>query len=474
MIRPVSGVSPADTSIAAGIEEDRKGQFEELKSTLQVMRLVDKNSSKADTVTLMILLERGELQLDPTAQMTSPAIRDLQLMFGVMCRVAPKLQDAYWLARNFYNHMIALQIDAKELISQTRILLEKDEPALFERIMSSTLTGRCSNSGGGKNQQGPTGSMVLLPIERWFNTLFASVLPDAALLKVWDKFIGGLVNKHLATTAKLIIVALKPLLMPATVTQKLRQHHHLHHYPTPSQTQNLGSSGTTVSSSSHPSQQHQQQQQQFCPQEQLQHPPQAPQQHGQHFTHSTAPAQRQPLQNNNINMNHHHHPQQQQHPHPAQHQYHHHHHCAGGGSSNNNSQNQNPNSGTSPTTQQLQQQQQQHQTACQNLSTSSKQQPGDFQSLLQEQNQFAHQPQQPQHQQQQLNFPPCCAEAASGGNLGQPEVGNLPANLTGVGCVSGTAASSIDNGDLLQQSQLMTIFNQPLSDDMAAPLIAIL
>lgn len=64
----------------------------------------------------MILLERGELQLDPTAQMTSPAIRDLQLMFGVMCRVAPKLQDAYWLARNFYNHMIALQIDAKELV----------------------------------------------------------------------------------------------------------------------------------------------------------------------------------------------------------------------------------------------------------------------------------------------------------------------------------------------------------------------
>lgn len=67
-------------------------------------------------VTLMILLERGELALDPKAQLATPAIRDLQLMFGVMCRVAPKLQDAYWLARNFYNHLLALRLDTKELV----------------------------------------------------------------------------------------------------------------------------------------------------------------------------------------------------------------------------------------------------------------------------------------------------------------------------------------------------------------------
>lgn len=113
--------------------------------------------------------------------------------------------DIYWRIftnsnlsnENVYSLIVlaAIGIYQTVQISQTRILLEKDEPALFERIMSSTLTGRCSNSGGGKNQQGPTGSMVLLPIERWFNTLFASVLPDAALLKVLLLLCKNVYNK---------------------------------------------------------------------------------------------------------------------------------------------------------------------------------------------------------------------------------------------------------------------------------------
>ena len=65
----------------------------------------------------MILLERGELQMNHKSQLASANVRDLQQVFGVMCHVAAKLQDAYWLARNFHNHMLALRIDANEMVS---------------------------------------------------------------------------------------------------------------------------------------------------------------------------------------------------------------------------------------------------------------------------------------------------------------------------------------------------------------------
>lgn len=47
-----TGVTPADLTIAPGIEEDRRCQFEELKSTLEVMRLIDNNSSSSDIVSI--------------------------------------------------------------------------------------------------------------------------------------------------------------------------------------------------------------------------------------------------------------------------------------------------------------------------------------------------------------------------------------------------------------------------------------
>ncbi|OQR69797.1 TBC1 domain family member 7-like, partial [Tropilaelaps mercedesae] len=44
----ILGVTPADTLIATGIEEDRRCQFEELRSTLEVMRRIDEDTSNAD------------------------------------------------------------------------------------------------------------------------------------------------------------------------------------------------------------------------------------------------------------------------------------------------------------------------------------------------------------------------------------------------------------------------------------------
>ncbi|OQR76823.1 TBC1 domain family member 7-like [Tropilaelaps mercedesae] len=353
----------------------------------------------------MILLERGELQSDSVAQMATPAVRDLQVMFSVMCRVTPKLQDAYWLARNFYNHLLALRIDTKELINQTRALLEKDDPILLERILTSTAFGR--GDGGSKNSQGSTESTGLIPIERWFNYLFSSVLPDAALLKVWDKFIGGVGNRHLATTAKLIIVALRPLLMPSTFSQRLRQHHHLHHYSLTTAQAQHGHSNSSMAAPGGPNQPSRYHQQ-LPPYQQLQEEHEHPSQcHVQQHGHPVS--QRQPLQTSN-------------------------------------NQNQSPNFGSFPT--------QQQGAAILANSPPSKILGEITQLMTPPQDQSVGQ-QCGQQNQSQLNYPACCAGV--GGSL-IPEVENL----------------STDGEDPLQQSQLATILNQPLSDDLAGPLVAIL
>ncbi|XP_003744281.1 TBC1 domain family member 7 [Galendromus occidentalis] len=211
----VLGITPADSRIAKSIEEDRRGQFEMLKSTLEVMRLIDAKSSPVETVTLMILLERGELQMNHKSQLDSAIVRDLQQVFGVMCHVASKLQDAYWLARNFHNHMVELRFDTNDLISQTRSLLEKDDPTLLECLVRGSQDGTIS-------------------IQHWFNLYFASVLPESALLKVWDKILGGCVGKlgckHLTTTAKIILIQLRPAIVEAKSNEQITQ---ILHQPLP-------------------------------------------------------------------------------------------------------------------------------------------------------------------------------------------------------------------------------------------------
>lgn len=50
IVASLAGITPADSKIAMSIEEDRKGQFEMLKSTLEVMRVIDAKSSDVDIV----------------------------------------------------------------------------------------------------------------------------------------------------------------------------------------------------------------------------------------------------------------------------------------------------------------------------------------------------------------------------------------------------------------------------------------
>lgn len=67
---------------------------------------------------------------------------------------------------------------------------------------------------------------------------------------------------------------------------------------------------------------------------------------------------------------------------------------------------------------------------------------------------------------QQLGLLGYCGPVGSAANIGSGDTGHL----------SGTGHSfgNVEIGDLLQRNQLATIFNQPLSDDIAASLSAIL
>ncbi|EEC10476.1 RAB GTPase-activating protein, putative [Ixodes scapularis] len=102
-------------------------------------------------------------------------------------------QDVYWMTRNFWRQLKKLSIDSCLMSKQMEDTLEKEDAELFQHLLRIK-------------------AFPVLPVDVWFRRCFAEVLDEDALVRVWDKVIGGSV-KFLPQVGAVLLMSLRTSLL---------------------------------------------------------------------------------------------------------------------------------------------------------------------------------------------------------------------------------------------------------------------
>ncbi|KAG0412737.1 hypothetical protein HPB47_010129 [Ixodes persulcatus] len=187
------GVLPTFEENASVFEKDQTDQYNALKRSLLVMRVVNDDTRPPEVVVLMYLLGEGQLHLDIEQQMQDEEAQHLLGIASAFFKMDLSEQDVYWMTRNFWRQLKKLSIDSCPMSKQMEDTLEKEDAELFQHLLRIK-------------------AFPVLPVDVWFRRCFAEVLDVDALVRVWDKVIGGSV-KFLPQVGAVLLMSLRtPLL----------------------------------------------------------------------------------------------------------------------------------------------------------------------------------------------------------------------------------------------------------------------
>ncbi|XP_050023250.1 TBC1 domain family member 7 [Dermacentor andersoni] len=192
------GILPTFEENITSFEKDEEDQYNDLRRALEVMRVVRNGTPQADTIALMYLVGEGRLHLDIEQQMSDEEVQHIRSIASVFTKICGKEEEAYWLTRNFWKHLKKLAVDSDAMGKQVEDTLEKEDHELFQQLLKIK-------------------AFPVLPLETWFQRCFAEVLDEDALVRIWDKVIGGS-TKILPDVAALLLMSLRAALLSATVT----------------------------------------------------------------------------------------------------------------------------------------------------------------------------------------------------------------------------------------------------------------
>ncbi|CAN7937383.1 unnamed protein product [Ixodes hexagonus] len=201
------GVLPTFEENASVFEKDQTDQCNALKRSLLVMRVVNDDTRPSEVVVLMYLLGEGQLRLDIEQQACgffapfgtiSRRMQDeeAQHILGIASaffKMGLAEQDVYWMTRNFWKQLKKLSIDSCLMSKQMEDTLEKEDAELFQHLLRIK-------------------AFPVLPVDVWFRRCFAEVLDEDALVRVWDKVIGGSV-KFLPQVGAVLLMSLRTSLL---------------------------------------------------------------------------------------------------------------------------------------------------------------------------------------------------------------------------------------------------------------------
>ncbi|KAJ8946916.1 hypothetical protein NQ314_008715 [Rhamnusium bicolor] len=128
------GVVPVHVECHSFIMDQRKQEYNDLLRALNIMRVIDINTSKPQVFLAMWLLQTGNFTYDI----------------------------------NLGNE----KADIPKLIEYSYCLLEKEDSVLYKHLQK-------------------IGVLDNLPLVKWFDCCFAGILNETALGKIWDKLCGG-------------------------------------------------------------------------------------------------------------------------------------------------------------------------------------------------------------------------------------------------------------------------------------------
>ncbi|XP_018334246.1 TBC1 domain family member 7 isoform X2 [Agrilus planipennis] len=176
--------------------EQRNQEFKDLLHVVQVMRLVDGNTSKPQVFLIMWLLQSGNLGYDFNTQYHRDygfinIVQSLMEYFHFTDDI-----DIYWIAKSLYGNIIKIETDFPKLLECTCTILEREDNALYKYLQGEGILNN-------------------LPLEKWYKSCLAGVLNDSALAKIWDKLCGGS-NKILVFAVISLLINQKYRLLTCT------------------------------------------------------------------------------------------------------------------------------------------------------------------------------------------------------------------------------------------------------------------
>ncbi|XP_055586080.1 TBC1 domain family member 7 [Uranotaenia lowii] len=162
------GVTPAYTDSSRYVMAQREAVYNDLQHALKVMRTIDDKTSKAKVLYAMWLLETKQLRLGVDLSDDHPFCD----ITKVLLKTFTSSVEIYWMAKGFYDYSQEINEEMGKLVDLTSTLLEKEDNGLFMHLKSCDI-------------------LNVLPLARWYGSFFAGVLPELALIRIWDKICGG-------------------------------------------------------------------------------------------------------------------------------------------------------------------------------------------------------------------------------------------------------------------------------------------
>lgn len=146
----------------AFVMEQRQEEYGDLLRALEIMRVVDINTSKPQLFYAMWLLQSGKLHFESDIKVETSFIPITESMM----KFFDDDTDIYWVSKCFYDNVLKVENDTPKLIESTWSLLEKEDCALYNHLYVTSILNGFS-----------------VVVKRWFNCCFAGILNENALGK---------------------------------------------------------------------------------------------------------------------------------------------------------------------------------------------------------------------------------------------------------------------------------------------------
>ncbi|XP_059468339.1 TBC1 domain family member 7 [Neocloeon triangulifer] len=196
------GVLPLQVACHEYVWSCREQSFNDLARMMRVLKL--ETQSAPHNLVIMWLLETGGVPTGCKEPLkNNPINENFATLASMMMEFFDNDVEVYWVSKGFFNFLTRLAIEMPKLTECTHSFLEKEDSELYNYMLDKEL-------------------LQNLPLFDWFTSMFAVVLNESSLCKVWDKMVGGS-YKILIFVAVSLCVSLKKSIMSCDTSNNLNK-----------------------------------------------------------------------------------------------------------------------------------------------------------------------------------------------------------------------------------------------------------
>ncbi|XP_034837290.1 TBC1 domain family member 7 isoform X1 [Maniola hyperantus] len=181
--------------------EQRTDQYNDLLYAVESLEMVDMKAPRSQILMAMWLLELEERK-PPKFPETNYCSSDTFIpIANTLLQLYDNEVDVYWLCKSLTEIVRNMQKDLHKLKEAFHTMLEKEDQELYNHLVEIK-------------------ALEVLPLTKWFNCCFASVIDDTSLTKIWDKICSG-APKILSFVAVMLVVTLRRNILKASTEEEV-------------------------------------------------------------------------------------------------------------------------------------------------------------------------------------------------------------------------------------------------------------